>query len=172
MGQQLQSLNRPVATDQSGWFFRITSTPAVAHHPRTYQIDSEVAGGALQHAGPRFTILRGRVFAAGRVTHLDPVERQAAAQLLMDGFDGGLRQRAAPDVRLVGRDHVRESGSLQAGASFRHAGKQHQRVPRGGRMGLAIAHDRRVERSIAVEKNRAARPKIGRLGKWQIGRRL
>ena len=29
-----------------------------------------------------------------------------------------------------------------------------------------------LQRSIAVEKNRAARPKIGRLGKWQIGRRL
>ena len=78
------------------------------------------------------------------------VQSQEALQALVHFRDLLGRDQSARNVGLIGDQDQSESGIVEPGAGFSHAGEQAQVRKRGRRIRLALLQDNAVDHSIAI----------------------
>ena len=139
----------------AGGVTAIDVAPAVAHHEALREVNAQLLRGALQHPGLRLaTIAIGRAFAR-MITNLHAIQGQLTAHVRVERFDEGLRNRAAPDIGLIGGDDEEESGVLQLSTSLSHSGKNLELRETGRWVWLVVANKRAIDDAVAVEENSA-----------------
>jgi hypothetical protein len=71
----------------------------------------------------------------------------------VDGFDGGLRQRPAPHIRLIRRDDEQKTCFLQPAASIRHFRIDFKLFEPFRRIRFPVTNERTVQDAIAIQKH-------------------
>lgn len=150
----------------------IDVAPPIADHPRAGEVDSERAGRVQDHAWFGFpsAIFRMIDSFARRITDLDAGNLgYEFKEAYVHRIDDSSRLIAATDVGLVRRHDEQISGGGELRAGFRDAGKEGE-LGEGLRwIGLSVADDLDVQRSIAIQKNRSAFFLEGGGRRWEGG---
>ena len=84
------------------------------------------------------------------------IEREFGPKSRVNQFYRRARLRSFCNIGLVSDHQKEKSGRFKVRESFRHAGKDFERVKRIGRVGFAITYDRAVENAVTVEKDGGA----------------
>lgn len=139
--------------------------PAVAHHPAFRQVRFQIPRGAEQHAGFGFAAIAMRLPLAGMIANFHALNGQLRHEPGMDFFHGGLFQRAAANVGLIGGDDEQKAGGFQFRAGFGDAGKDFKIRQGARRIGFAIAFDGAIDDAIAIEKDNLDGLRVRRHGR-------
>jgi len=130
-------------------------SPAIANHPAFRQINVQFARGAQQHARLRLAAVAIGQTLARVKTNLHAVNGKLLDQMRVNCFHEFLFQGAASDIRLVRRNDQQKSGGFQFRAGAGNFGKEFKFIQVSRREWLAVAFQRAVDDTVAIQKNGA-----------------